>query len=138
MEGLALELGGGDQAMRDWAGRESPFDLGGEIAARAPRPILLRVGQIILVGRSQQRPRDLRAPWRVIIAGNCPDPAGRQPVAAAVERVGVSEGHRIETVELASAGEGDSRCSDFDLRSGAPGRAQSPGEVAVAVAVAEA
>ena len=62
VEGLALGLGGDDQAMGQRAGDEAALQLGGEDAPGATGPVLPDVVEIILVGRAEKSPRNLPAP----------------------------------------------------------------------------
>ena len=58
------------------------------------------VGEEIAVRRAEQRAADPSAPGGFVAPELGPDPPGREPVAAAVERVGMLEGDRIVAVEL--------------------------------------
>src|SRR5262249_9076713 len=100
IKGLAFRVGCRDQLMLDRPGRETPLELRAERPARAAGAVLLDVGQIILVGRTEQRRANLAAPQTGIAAGLGPDPRRGEAVAAAVERVGMGEGEGVEAVEL--------------------------------------
>src|SRR5579864_6435534 len=121
MESLALEIRGCDQALFDRPGCEPPFDLRRQIAPGSPRPILLDVGEVVLVRRTEQAARKCRSPGRGVAADACPNTTCSQSVAAVVERVGVGEGDWIEAVELVVTREREARGAKLDIRRRMPG-----------------
>src|SRR6185369_12044235 len=135
MERLAFELGGDDQPMRKRTGLEAPLDLGIGVAPGTFGAIGRIVSQEVAVRRAEKGAPDLAAPVRRFVSVFCPEMASSEPIAAAVERVGVSEGEGIETVELGSAAQGNRRNAKLDRRSRLPGSAQPRRKIAVAVLV---
>src|SRR6185369_14866523 len=111
--------------MRDFPCREAAFDLRREIVTRRARPVLLEISEVILVRRPKQRAGNLATPWRGVIADACPNPAGSEAIAAAVERIGMRAREQVETVELIPAGQSERRESDFDIGGGVPASAQA-------------
>src|SRR5581483_5431136 len=59
VEGFALGIGGDDQPMPDCSRCKAAFNLGGDIATRSSRAVLLDVIEEILVRRAEQRTGNL-------------------------------------------------------------------------------
>src|SRR5690348_18420982 len=83
MEGLALEVTGENQSVRDRSCREAPLHLCGEVAAGAAGAVLLNVDQIIPVRRAEQRRSDPGAPRRGVTSGACPNRSEERRVGKA-------------------------------------------------------
>src|SRR5262249_22294949 len=104
VEALALRLPGDDQAIGEGTDDEAALKLGRKDATGPTRPVLLQVIDVVLVGRTEQRPCDLAAPERIVGAETRPDSSRGKTVVTVVERIHVCSGERIEPVELGASG----------------------------------
>ena len=104
VECLPLVLDSSDERVPDGSSRKPAIELCAQDAPASARPVDLIGGQEVAVGGAQDRCRELALPRRVSVADRSPQACGRELVAAAVERIDMGEGERVEAVELASAG----------------------------------
>ena len=123
MEGLALGVRGGDEPVRDRAGRRTAARAAPKDCGACPGSGSVRASaRKLRLDEPSSDAGNLRPPWRSLAADRCPDPPRVEPVAAVVERIGMGKGERVEAVELVAAGERERGRAELDIGARLPGR----------------